>query len=74
MKKINENLMKGLVTNVKKAKVRTEHEEQSNVYHFNRDMLATPTSMNMMNAICIKNADVDKMDEMFSKMKKRRNI
>jgi hypothetical protein len=37
-------------------------------------MLATPTSMNMMNAICLKNADVEKFDELYLKMKKRRNI
>ena len=37
-------------------------------------MLATPTSMNMMNAICLKNADVEKFEELYLKMKKRRNI
>ena len=37
-------------------------------------MLATPTSMNMMNAICLKNADVEKMDDLYQKMRKRRNI
>ena len=37
-------------------------------------MLATPTSMNMMNAICLKNANVEKFDELYLKMKKRRNL
>ena len=66
--------MDGLLKNVKKQKVHMRDEELANVYHFRKEMLATPTSMNMMNAICLKNADVDKMDELFHKMKKRRNI
>ena len=43
-------------------RVKRDKELASNVYNFNTDILCTPTSLNMMNAVCIKDANVELMD------------
>ena len=61
---------------MKKMEIRVKRDKElaSNVYNFNTDILGTPTSLNMMNAVCIKDANVELMDHLFNKMKKRRNF
>ena len=56
----------------KLAKIKDEQEKSNNVYGFKRQLLGTPTSNLMMNAICIKGADVKNFDKLYSMMKKRK--
>tara|TARA_B110000285_G_C15107069_1_gene608659 strand:- start:333 stop:776 length:444 start_codon:yes stop_codon:yes gene_type:complete len=74
MKKIQGAFQKGVATTVAKKESRVQNEKNANVYKFNTEILATPTSLNMMNAVCLKGANVELMDELFTKMKKRRNV
>jgi hypothetical protein len=51
-----------------------DESEKANVYGFNRELIGTPTSLSMLNAVSMKNADVSKYDFSYQAMKKRRNI
>jgi hypothetical protein len=53
-------------------KIKEQNEIDNNVYGFKRQLLGTPTSNLMMNAICIKGADVKNFDKLYQMMKKRK--
>ena len=56
-----------------KIKLKIEQDEfSSNVYGFEKRLLQSPTSTLMMNSSMIKNADVERMERLFTMMKKRK--
>mmetsp|Transcript_39406 Transcript_39406/g.60235 ORF Transcript_39406/g.60235 Transcript_39406/m.60235 type:complete len:97 (+) Transcript_39406:2205-2495(+) len=71
-------IMSGLSTQMRIktniAKNRIEYEEKTNVYGFKKELLSSPTSVSMLNSAMVKNANVNRMDTLFSQMKKRKSI
>ena len=49
-------------------------EEKANVYGFNRELIGTPRSLQMLNSIPMKNANTQMFEQAHLAMKKRRNI
>jgi hypothetical protein len=74
VKNLKDNIHAAMRLKVEFSKKRILNDEKSNVYGFKRELIGTPTSISMLNSIPLKNADVQKWDQSYQAMKKRRTI